>query len=111
MRHTRLEGSMTFPGFKSRRSLIDVNERDVTALVDSFTCGVEKSANKDEFGMKLTRVKCHGKLVAETTAEMKGVVHPLIPLWTHYCRPRQCILLGHLRSGHAGRREIVSNSP
>jgi len=41
---------MTFPGFKSCRSLIDVNERAVTALVNSFTCGVEKSANKDEFG-------------------------------------------------------------
>ncbi len=48
--------------------------------VNVFTCQVEKSANKDEFGNNVTTVSCHGKLVAETAAEMKGVVHPLIPL-------------------------------
>lgn len=71
---------MTLQGLKSRHSLININERGVTALVNSFTCEVEKSANKDEFGNKVTTVKCHGKLVAETAAEMKGMIQPLIPL-------------------------------
>lgn len=75
MRNTLLEGSVTLTGFKSRRSLIDVNEKDVKALVNSFTCEVEKSANKDEFGNNVIRVKCDSKLVAETAAEMKSVVH------------------------------------
>lgn len=48
--------------------------------VNVFTCEVEKSPNKDEFGNNVTTVKCGGKLVAETAPEMKGVVHPLIPL-------------------------------
>ena len=47
---------------------------------NSFTCEVEKSPEKDQHGNAVTTVKCHGKLVAETATEMKGVVHPLIPL-------------------------------
>ena len=45
---------------------------------NGFRCEVEKSANKDEFGNVVTTVKCHGKLVAETAADVKGAVHPLI---------------------------------
>jgi len=70
---------MTLPSFRPPRSLIEVNEKGVMVPVNAFTCEVEKSANKDEFGNNVTKVKCHGKLVAETAAEMKGVVHPLIP--------------------------------
>ena len=71
---------MTRPSFRPRRTLIDVNEKGVMVPVNAFTCEVEKSPNKDEFGNSVTKVKCHGRLVAETAAEMKGVVHPLISL-------------------------------
>jgi anti-anti-sigma factor len=47
-------------------------------VTDSFRCEVEK-AKDDEFGNKVTLVKCHGKLVSETASELKAVVKPLIP--------------------------------
>ena len=49
------------------------------AAVNSFTSEVEKSPNKDEHGNNVTTIKCHGKLVAGSAAEIKAVVHPLIP--------------------------------
>jgi len=48
--------------------------------VNSFACEIEKSPKKDERGNSVTIVTCHGKLVAETAGEIKGGVHPLIPL-------------------------------
>jgi hypothetical protein len=45
----------------------------------SFRCEVEKS-NDDEYGNKVTTVKCHGRLVSETSGEMKEAVRPLISL-------------------------------
>lgn len=47
---------------------------------NSFTCEVEKSPDKDQHGNNVTTVKCHGRLVAGNAGELKGVVHPLIPL-------------------------------
>jgi anti-anti-sigma factor len=44
----------------------------------SFNCEVEKS--EDQFGHKVTTIKCHGRLVAENGAEISQVVKPLIPL-------------------------------
>ena len=38
--------------------------------VSAFTCEVDKSPNKDERGNSVTTVKCHGRLVAETTEEI-----------------------------------------
>ena len=58
---------------------------------DPFHCEVEKSKNKDERGNQVTIVKCHGRLVGDTTGEMKDVVRPLILL----CG-RIVIDLGHL---------------
>ena len=45
-----------------------------------FHCEVEKSKEKDERGNQVTAVKCHGRLVSETTSSLKEVVKPLIPL-------------------------------
>jgi anti-anti-sigma factor len=47
---------------------------------NSFSCEVEKSPNKDAQGNNVTTVKCHGRIVSGTAAEMKAAVHPLIPL-------------------------------
>ena len=47
----------------------------------SFKCEVEKSV--DEHGIKLTRVTCHGRLVAGNSNEITEVVKPLIPLGGH----------------------------
>jgi anti-anti-sigma factor len=46
---------------------------------DSFRCEIEKSPD-DQYGNKVTTIKCHGRLVSETADEFKGVVRPLIPL-------------------------------
>jgi anti-anti-sigma factor len=45
-----------------------------------FHCEVEKSNDKDERGNQVTIVKCHGRLVSDTTGEVKDVVRPLILL-------------------------------
>jgi hypothetical protein len=45
----------------------------------SFHAEVEIS-NDDQFGNKVTKIKCHGKLVSATVDEMKAQVQPLIPL-------------------------------
>ena len=45
---------------------------------DSFRCEVEK-AKDDEFGNRVTLVKCHGNLVSGAAGELKAVVKPLIP--------------------------------
>jgi len=45
---------------------------------NSFSCEVEKATN-DESGNKVTIVKCHGRLVSDTSAQLKDVVKPLIP--------------------------------
>jgi anti-sigma B factor antagonist len=45
---------------------------------NSFHCDVENSPD-DQYGNKVTMVKCHGRLVSDTAGELKGVVKPLIP--------------------------------
>ena len=45
----------------------------------SFSCEIEKSGD-DQFGNKVTTIRCHGSLVNSTSGEMKDVVKPLIPL-------------------------------
>ncbi len=45
-----------------------------------FHCEVQKS--EDETG-PITTILCHGKLVSETSAQVKEVVKPLIPLGGH----------------------------
>jgi anti-sigma B factor antagonist len=42
----------------------------------AFHCEVEESA--DATGWKTTRIRCHGKLVSQSTAELKELVKPLI---------------------------------
>jgi anti-anti-sigma factor len=42
----------------------------------AFRCEVEDSV---EDGVKVTTVKCHGRLVNQTAGEVKEVVKPLIP--------------------------------
>jgi anti-anti-sigma factor len=49
------------------------------AASGSFSCEVEQSKN-DQFGNKVTTVKCQGKLVSETVAEMREAIRPLLPL-------------------------------
>ncbi len=46
---------------------------------DSFRYEIEKSP-EDQYGNKVTAIKCYGRLVSETADEFKGVVRPLIPL-------------------------------
>jgi anti-anti-sigma factor len=45
---------------------------------NSFHCDVENSPD-DQYGNKVTMVKCHGRLVSDTAGELKSVVKPLIP--------------------------------
>ena len=45
----------------------------------SFRYEIEKPA-EDQFGNKVTTIKCHGSQVNDTTGEMKELVKPLIPL-------------------------------
>jgi anti-anti-sigma factor len=40
-------------------------------------CDVEK-VKDDEFGNKVTIVRCHGKLASDTSADLKAVIKPLI---------------------------------
>jgi anti-anti-sigma factor len=42
----------------------------------AFHCDVETSV---EDGVKVTRVRCHGRLVSQTAGEVKEIVKPLIP--------------------------------
>ena len=44
----------------------------------TFHCDVEKSTEKDEHGNVVTTVRCHGRLVSDTTGKIKEVVHPLL---------------------------------
>ena len=46
----------------------------------SFHGEVEKSTGKDEQGNLVTTVKCHGRLVSDTSPKIKEIVQPLIPL-------------------------------
>jgi anti-anti-sigma factor len=45
---------------------------------DTLSFEIEKSS--DDVANKVTTIKCRGKLVSETAADMKNVVKPLIPL-------------------------------
>jgi len=54
--------------------------RVTITAVSSFHYEAEKSIDKDELGNRATTVKCHGRLVSETAAEIKGAVHPLIQI-------------------------------
>lgn len=44
----------------------------------SFSYQIEKSAD-DQFGNKVTTIKCHGSLVSDTSGEIRDAVKPLIP--------------------------------
>jgi anti-anti-sigma factor len=44
----------------------------------TFNCDVEKSTEKDEHGNEVITVRCHGRLVSDTTGKIKEVVHPLL---------------------------------
>lgn len=46
---------------------------------DTLSCEVEKAPN-DAQGNPVTIVKCRGRLVSATSAELKEAVKPLIPL-------------------------------
>ncbi len=50
------------------------------ATDSSFQCELERSKEKDERGNQVTTVRCHGRLVGDTSARLKEVVQPLIPL-------------------------------
>lgn len=43
----------------------------------SFQCEVEQSPN-DEYGNRVTTVNCHGRLISETSSQIKEAVKPLI---------------------------------
>jgi anti-anti-sigma factor len=47
------------------------------ATGDTFHCDKEE-AKDDEFGNKVTIVRCHGRLVTETSGELKAMVKGLI---------------------------------
>ena len=47
------------------------------ASVDSLRCEIENEKD-DAFGNKVKVVKCHGKLVSETTGKLKETVKPLL---------------------------------
>lgn len=47
------------------------------ATGDTFYCDKEE-AKDDEFGNKVTIVRCHGRLVTETSGELKAMVKALI---------------------------------
>ena len=49
-----------------------------TAPRNAFGCEIEKST--DELNNAVTTVKCHGRVVSDTAAQLKEVVKPLIPL-------------------------------
>lgn len=44
-----------------------------------FHYEIENSPN-DQFGNKVTTIKCHGSLVSDTSGQIKDLVKPLIPL-------------------------------
>jgi anti-anti-sigma factor len=45
---------------------------------DLFRCEIE-TAEDDQFGNKVKVVKCHGKLVSDTTNKLRETVKPLLP--------------------------------
>lgn len=46
--------------------------------INSFHCEVEQAPN-DQFGNAVTNVKCHGRLVSDTSERLRNMVKPLIP--------------------------------
>jgi anti-anti-sigma factor len=48
------------------------------ATNSSFQCEVEESADRDQFGNHVTTVKCHGRVVSDTSSELRNIVRPLI---------------------------------
>ncbi len=46
--------------------------------INSFHCDVEQ-APKDQFGNAVTIAKCHGRLVSDTSEQLRDIVKPLIP--------------------------------
>lgn len=45
---------------------------------DSFHCEVEESPDRDQYGNRVTTVKCHGRVLGETSSKLKDMVRPLI---------------------------------
>ena len=43
-----------------------------------FQCEVEETADRDEYGNRVMTVKCHGRVVSETSSKLKNIVRPLI---------------------------------
>jgi anti-anti-sigma factor len=46
--------------------------------LDSLHCDVEHAPN-DQFGNTVTIVKCHGRLINDTSERFKEIIKPLIP--------------------------------
>jgi hypothetical protein len=51
-------------------------EMEIMAI-NMFHADVDKTGT-DEQGKKVTTVRCHGKIVTDTTGELKDLVKPLI---------------------------------
>ena len=45
---------------------------------NEFHCDVENPPD-DQYGNKVTLVKCHGRLISDTAGDLKDLVKPLIP--------------------------------
>jgi len=62
------------------RNAIDANgEVGHLTTTGAFTCDVEKTEN-DQYGNRVTIVKCHGKVTSETGWELREAVKPLLAL-------------------------------
>jgi len=62
------------------RNAIDANgEVGHLTTTGAFTCDVEKTEN-DQYGNRVTIVKCHGKVTSETAWELREAVKPLLAL-------------------------------
>lgn len=45
---------------------------------EAFSCEVGQSADRDEYGNRVTTVTCHGRVISDTSIKLKDAVRPLM---------------------------------
>ena len=75
-----MENQVVFSPHRKSRNAINANgEAGHLTITGAFTCEVENAEN-DQYGNRVTIVKCHGKVTSETGWELREAVKPLLAL-------------------------------
>jgi anti-sigma B factor antagonist len=75
-----MENQVVFSPHRKSRNAINANgEAGQLTTTGAFTFEVENAEN-DQYGNRVTIVKCHGKVTSETGCELREAVKPLLAL-------------------------------